>query len=71
MGISQTWCQSGEFVLECENEREGIVLWESLKREGIVPHLWVSVCCPYIDKNDKRRLSKARSTHPLVLQFLL
>ena len=21
MGISRTWCQSGEFVLECENNR--------------------------------------------------
>ena len=24
MGISRTWCQSGEFVLECENIQNNI-----------------------------------------------
>ena len=26
MGISRTWCQSGEFVLECDNDLTGHAL---------------------------------------------
>ena len=51
MGISQTWCQSGEFVLECEKVYLKTVFYmgeirsmrevlDTIPQEGYVPWIW-------------------------------